>query len=106
MRRPSSVITGTDRAVSGSKEVAKCVASRSREDVAWSIEAAFPVVETELVRHCHFTGEAPQLSSDPLAKVADSSRVMGENPRKRTETRGIGAIAPSCSRLTPTGWLG
>src|SRR5947209_19013845 len=94
MSRPRSVITGTNRAVSGSKEVAKCVASRSREDVAWSIEAAFPVVETELARHCHFTGEAPQHSRDPLPEVADSSRVMGENQRKRAQTRGTGAIAP------------
>src|SRR4051812_198263 len=94
MRRPSSVITGIRRAVSGSKEVAKCVAIRSRGHVAWSIEAAFPAVGTELVRHCHFTGEAPQHSSDPLLEVADSGRVMGENQRKRAETRGTGAIAP------------
>jgi hypothetical protein len=80
--------------VSGSKEVAKCVASRSREDVAWSIEAAFPVVGTELVRHCHFTGEAPQHSSDPPPEAADSSRVMDENQTKRAETHGIGGIAP------------
>src|SRR5271165_7323107 len=94
MRRPISVITGTRRAVSGNREVAKCVAMRSREHVAWSIEAAFPVVGTELVRHCHFTGEAPQLSSDPLAEVADSSRVTGQDQAKMAETRGTGAIAP------------
>src|SRR5436190_11849976 len=95
MRRPSSVIAGIRRAVSGSKEVAKCVAIRSRQHVAWSIEVAFPAVGTELVRHCHFTGEAPQHSSDPLLEVADSGRVMGENQRKRAEIRGTGAIAPS-----------
>src|SRR5262245_59160995 len=94
MRRPSSVITGSRRAVSGSKEVAKGVAVRSREHVAWSIEAAFPVVETELVRRCHFTGEAPRLSSDPLAEAADSGRVTGENPAKRAEIAGTGATAP------------
>ena len=65
-----------------------------RQDVAWSIEAAFPVVGTELVRHCHFTGEAPRNSSGPLPEVADSSRVMDENQRKRAETPGTGAIAP------------
>src|SRR5215469_605296 len=83
MRRPSSVISGIRRAVSGSKEVAKCVAVRSREHVAWSIEAAFPLAGTELVRHCHFTGEAPHHSSDPLAEAADSGRVTGENPGKK-----------------------
>jgi hypothetical protein len=88
------VITGIRRAVSGSREVAKCVAVKSREHVAWSIEAAFPVVGTERVRHCHFTGEAPRPSSDPLAEAADSSRVMGENPWKTAETRGTRAIAP------------
>ena len=93
MRRPISVITGIRRAVSGSKEVAKGVASRVREHVAWSIEAAFPVVGTELVRHRHFTGEAPQLSSDPLPEAADSSQVGGESPVNRAETRGTGAIA-------------
>src|SRR3954464_14486914 len=101
MRRPSSVITGIRRAVSGSKEVAKCVAIRSRGHVAWSIEAAFPAVGTELVRHCHFTGEAPQHSSDPLLEVADSGRVMGENQRKRAETRGTGAIAPFDTEIHP-----
>src|SRR5271154_4961611 len=94
MRRPISAITGTNRAVSGSKEVAKCVASRSREDIAWSIEAAFPVVGTELVRHCHFTGEAPQHSSDPPPEAADSSRVRDENQRKSAENPGTRAIAP------------
>src|SRR3954453_16739617 len=97
MRRPSSVITGIRRAVSGSKEVAKCVAIRSRGQEAWSIEAPFPAVGTKLVRHCHFTGEAPQHSSDPLLEVADSGRVMGENQRKRAGTRGTGAIAPFLS---------
>src|SRR3954447_1066984 len=95
MRRPSSVITGIRRAVSGSREVAKCVVIRSREHVAWSIEVAFPAVGTELVRHCHFTGEAPQYSSAPLLEVADSGRVTDENQRKRAETRGTGAIAPN-----------
>src|ERR1700757_1792003 len=94
MRRPSSAISGINRAVRGRKEVAKCVAVRSREHVAWSIEAAFPVAGTELVRHCHFTGEAPQLSSDPPPEAADSGRGMGENPGKRAESRGTGAIAP------------
>src|SRR6516165_7893403 len=94
MRQPSSVITGSRRAVSGSKEVAKCVAVRSREHVAWSIEAAFPVVGTELVRHCHFTGEAPHPSSDPLPEAADSGRVTRENPGKKAEIPGTGATAP------------
>src|SRR5947208_12084735 len=49
MRRPISVITGIRRAVNGSKEVAKCVAVRRRQDVAWSIEAAFPVVGQSLL---------------------------------------------------------
>src|SRR4051812_14250981 len=94
MRRPISVIAGTKRVVSGSKEVAKCVAGRSREDVAWSIEAAFPVVGTELVRHCHFTGKAPQPSSGPLPEAADSSRVKDENQRKSVENPGTRVIAP------------
>src|SRR4051794_6699945 len=49
---------------------------------------------TELVRHCHFTGKAPQPSSGPLPEAADSSRVMDENQTKRAETHGTGAIAP------------
>ena len=97
-----SVITGTRRAVNGSKDVAKCVASRSREDVAWSIEAAFPVVGTERVRHCHFTGEAPQRSRDPPPEVADSSRVKDENQRKSAENPGTRAIAPSVPVASPS----
>src|SRR5947209_8293111 len=94
MSRPSSVTTGIRRAVSGSKEVAKCVAVRRREHVAWSIEAAFPVAATELVRHCHFTGEAPHHSSDPRPETADSGRVTGENPGKKAEIPGTSATAP------------
>ena len=57
---------------------------------------------TELVRHCHFTGEAPQLSSDPLPKAADSSQVTGKNPGKTAETRGTGAIAPTYINIAGT----
>src|SRR5262249_60327167 len=49
-----------------------------------------------LVRHCHFTGKAPRLSSDSRPEAsADSSRVIGENQGKRAETRGTSAIAPA-----------
>src|SRR5215470_743877 len=87
-------MSGTKRTVKGNKEVAKCVAKSWREHVAWSIEAAFPVVGTELVIHCHFTGKAPHLTSDHPPVAADSSRVVGENPGKRARTRGTDAIAP------------
>src|SRR5512135_2789555 len=43
MRRPIWVITGIRRTVSGTKEVAKGVASRGRTAVAWFIEATFLV---------------------------------------------------------------
>src|SRR5436305_1891779 len=54
---------------------------------------------TELVRHCHFTGKAPQPSSGPLHEAADSSRVMDDNQTKRAETHGTGAIAPGMRRV-------
>src|SRR5262249_19741274 len=100
--RPISVRSGAKRTVKGNKEVAKCVAKSSREHVAWSIEVAFPVEATDLVRHCHSTGEAPRLSSDhPRKVVADSGRVVGEKPGKRAETLGTSAIAPPEPREAP-----
>ncbi len=60
---------------------------------AWSIEAAFPVAGTGPVRHCSFTGKAPQHSGHPLVEAADSSSLLSENFGKRAETRGIVAIA-------------
>src|SRR5262249_54532070 len=93
-------MSGTKRTVKGNKEVAKCVAKSWREHVAWSIEAAFPVVGTELVIHGHFTGEAPHLTSDHPPEAADSSRVVGENPGKRARTRGTDAIAPPRTTAT------
>jgi hypothetical protein len=88
------VITGSRRVVSGRKEVAKCVASRRREHVAWSIEAAFPVGRTELVRHCHSTGKAPQHSSGSPPEMADSSQVTGENSGKGLKLVALARLPP------------
>lgn len=70
------------------------MAIRVREHVAWSTEAAFPVAGTELVGHCHFTGEAPHLSSDRLTEAANQAT----SPAK-SQAKGLRLVAPA--RLHP-----
>ena len=59
---------------------------------------AFPGVGTELVRHCHFTGKAPEHSSDPLRQVANLCRVMGQ-----TRGKGLKLVhRRDCTPFTPS----
>ncbi len=75
--RPSSVITGSRRAASaGAREVAKCVARRSREHVV-HVHRGGLSRECRAVRHCHFTGKAPNIQATLLQRWPE---VFGDGP--------------------------